>query len=231
MIRVVFLDIDDTILSFSGYVKDAMKKGFSEFGLGEYTEDCYRAFEEINNRLWRKIETGELTIDGLRKIRWKLIFGKLGISYEGEEFERWFRKYLFSSAIPMPHAREVIEYLAEKYCVCAASNGPFDQQFNRLRVGGMLDFFDLIFISSDIGAQKPSKEFFDVCFERLREYGINDLLPSEAIIIGDSLSSDMAGGIGYGRKTCFYTRGGEARCERKDIDYIIGDLIELKKIL
>ena len=131
----------------------------------------------------------------------------------------------------MPHAHEVVEYLAEKYCVCAASNGPFDQQMNRLLLAGMFDLFDFIFISSEIGAQKPSKEFFDVCFKRLKEHGIHDLLPSEAIIIGDSLSSDMAGGIGYGMKTCFYTRGGEAKCERKDIDYIIDDLIELKEIL
>ena len=230
MIRAVFLDIDNTILSFTEYVKDAMKNGFREFGLGEYSEETFLTFEEINSGLWHRLEKGELTLEGLKKIRWNMIFEKLGIDYDGEEFERWFRKYLFTSAIPEPNAFEVVSYLSEKYCVCAASNGPFEQQVNRLRVAGILDKFDFVFVSSDIGFQKPSKEFFIESFQRLDRSGIS-ISPSEAIIIGDSVSSDMEGGIGFGMKTCFYTRGGIGKCEGVAVDHIIDDLSELFKIL
>lgn len=230
MIRAVFLDIDNTILSFTEYVKDAMEFGFREFGLGEYSEETFLTFEEINSGLWHRLEKGELTLEGLKKIRWNMVFEKLGIKYDGEEFERWFRKYLFTSAIPEPNAFEVVSYLSSKYCVCAASNGPFEQQENRLRVAGMLEFFDFLFVSSDIGFQKPSKEFFIESFQRLEKCGIS-ISPSEAIIIGDSVSSDMAGGKGFGMKTCFYTRGGEGKCERSDVDYVIDDLKELLNIL
>ena len=230
MIKAVFLDIDNTILSFTEYVKDAMKNGFREFGLGEYSEDTFMAFEEINSGLWHKLEKGELTLEGLKKVRWNMVFEKLGISYDGEEFERWFRKYLFTSAIPEPNALELLKYLSGKYCVCAASNGPFEQQVNRLRVAGFLEMFDHIFVSSDIGFQKPSKEFFVESFKRLSDGGIV-IEPNEAIIVGDSVSSDMAGGIGFGMKTCFYTRGGIGKCEGAAVDHIIDDLSELFDIL
>ena len=230
MIRAVFLDIDNTILSFTEYVKDAMKNGFREFGLGEYSEDTFSTFEEINSGLWCRLEKGELTLEGLKKIRWNMVFEKLGIEYDGEEFERWFLKYLFTSAIHEPNAFEVVSYLSQKYCICAASNGPFEQQVNRLRVAGMLDLFDHIFVSSDIGAQKPSREFFVEAFRRLEDSGVY-ISPNEAIIIGDSVSSDMTGGIGFGMKTCFYTRGGEGKCDGCNVDHIIDDLKELLDIL
>ena len=66
MIKAVFLDIDNTILSFTEYVKDAMKNGFRKFGLGEYSEDTFMTFEEINSGLWHKLEKGELTLEGLK---------------------------------------------------------------------------------------------------------------------------------------------------------------------
>lgn len=230
MICAVFLDIDNTILSFTEYVKDAMRNGFREFGLGEYTEETFLIFEEINSGLWHRLEKGELTLEGLKKIRWNMIFKALQIEYDGEEFERWFRKFLFTSAIPEPNAIETLSYLSKKYYVCAASNGPFEQQVNRLRVAGMLDLFDFVFVSSDIGAQKPMKEFFVEAFRRMENSGVK-ILPSETIIVGDSDSSDIAGGIGYGMKTCFYTRGGIGQCQRNDVDFVIDDLKELLNIL
>lgn len=238
MIKAVFLDIDNTLLSFTGYVREAMREGFAELGLAEYNDDMYRTFKEINDRLWEQIERGELTLEELKKIRWNLVFDALGIDYDGVEFERRFREKLFTSAVHEPNAMDLLEYLAPKYTLCAASNGPYEQQLNRLTVGGMLDFFDHFFISAEIGAQKPSGAFFETAFRRLRESGL-DLRPEEAIMIGDSLSSDMAGGIAFGMKTCLYMRSDcgyeDERVftdeELRGIDYTVRDLAEIKKIL
>ena len=79
MIKVVLIDIDNTLLSFTGYVKDAMREGFSYFGLKPYTEDMFPVFERINNSLWRQLEQGTLTFEELTECRWDLIFKDLNI--------------------------------------------------------------------------------------------------------------------------------------------------------
>ena len=78
LLKVVLIDIDNTLLSFTGYVKEAMREGFSFFGLKPYTEDMFPVFERINNSLWRQIEQGTLSFEELEKCRWNLIFKELG---------------------------------------------------------------------------------------------------------------------------------------------------------
>lgn len=229
MIKVVLLDIDDTLLSFSGYVKETMKEGFSRFGLAEYDDSMYAVFKTVNDAFWKQIEEGTLTFEELMKIRWNRIFKELGITFDGEVFEKYFRESLYISAIVEPGAVELLEYLKGKYTVCAASNGPYDQQIDRLRIGGLYGYFDDFFISERIGAQKPGKAFFDACLRYLREKGNADLLPEEMLIIGDSLTSDIAGGKDYGMQTCLYTGGREV--PEGTADYVVKELSEITRFL
>ena len=231
MIKVILIDIDNTLLSFSGYVKETMKDGFAFFGLKPYSEDMFPVFEKINNALWEQIEQGTLTFEELMERRWDLIFKELGIDFDGRIFEEYFREELFDSAIPEDGAEEMLRYLSGKYTLCAASNGPYEQQINRLRAGKMSSYFTHCFISSQIGAQKPSRQFFDHCFKVLRETGFPQLKPEEVIIIGDSVSSDISGGIDYGMRTCLYQK--DVMPERGDhgADHVINDLADIKKIL
>ena len=230
MIRAVFLDIDNTLLSFSGYVRQTMRAGFQRFGLPPYEEAMFPVFERINNALWLRIERGELTFEELQKIRWDLIFRELGIAFDGLVFEAYFRDQLHVSAIPEPHARELLAYLSEKYILCAASNGPYEQQLNRLRLGGMYDCFRHFFISSRFGVQKPDAAFFDCCFRELREDGLDGLTPAQTVIIGDSMTSDMAGGIGYGMHTCLYCPDGRAP-SAQGVEHIVTSLEQIREFL
>ena len=229
MIKAVFIDIDDTLLSFSGYVKEAMRDGFAQFGLKPYAEDMFPVFERINNGLWRQIEQGTLTREELMRVRWNRIFAALGIDFDGETFEDYFREKLFYSAVPEPGAQALLDHLAGRYVLCAASNGPYEQQVNRLRVAGMYEAFAHCFISWRIGAQKPSREFFDHCFEALRRAECPGLRPEEAIIIGDSLSSDIAGGAAYGMHTCLYRR--QPGPEAAGADHVVRRLEDIASFL
>lgn len=231
MIKVVFIDIDDTLLSFQGYVRDALATGFARFGLGSYMEDTLATFHRVNNGLWHEIEQGTLTFDELQKIRFNRVFEALGICYDGVVFEKFFRAYLFTSAIEEPHAKELLAYLAGKYTLCAASNGPFEQQCNRLKVGGMYEYFSHFFISSAVGASKPAKAFFDYAFDVLRKNGFPNLDPAECIIIGDSLTSDMAGGKAYGMQTCLYSKKPHTAAETAGITHVVSSLKEIMDIL
>ncbi|MBE6008249.1 MAG: HAD family hydrolase, partial [Lachnospiraceae bacterium] len=211
---------------FDAYVKDAMRTGFKKYGLPEYKEEMFDTFTTENAKLWHRIEDGTLTFDELIKIRWNCIFRSLGISFDGVEFETYFRQFLNQSAIPVKGSLELLKYLDGKYIICAASNGPYDQQINRLKIGNMHQYFSHFFISEKIGASKPAKDFFDYCFDELG----SDILPSEIIIIGDSLSSDMEGGISNGLKTCYYDRTGNG-AKNKKVDHIVTDLEKITDIL
>ena len=231
MIKAVLIDIDNTILSFSGCVKESMREGFSFFGLKPYTEEMFPIFERINNSLWKQIEQGTLTFEKLMEVRWNRIFEEIGIDFDGRLFEEYFREKLFYSAIPEDGAVDMLKYLSGKYTLCVASNGPYEQQMNRLRIAGMRDYFTHFFISSQIGAQKPSKQFFDYCISTLKEAEFPELEPGEVIIIGDSLSSDMSGGIEYGMHTCLYQKNSRTEREYPGVDYVISSLAEINNIL
>ena len=203
MIKAVLLDIDNTLLDFDAYVKDSMKNGFEKYGLGTYKDSDYDTFTVINNGLWHEIEVGTLTFEELKKIRWNKIFKALGIDFDGVFFEKYFREYLNESAIPVKGANELLEYLKSKgYILCAASNGPYDQQCNRLRIGGMYEYFTHFFISEKVGFSKPAQEYFDVCFAEINR--CSEICKDEVMMIGDSLSADIAGAAAFGFKTCFF---------------------------
>ncbi len=231
MPKVILIDIDDTVLSFQGYVRESMESGFEAFGIGPFEEDMLSVFHQVNSVLWRRLEKGTLSFEELKKIRWNLVFEKLGISADGVKFEEYFRSRLFDSAILVDGAMELLEYLNGKYILCAASNGPFLQQKNRLSVGGVLEFFTHLFISEEIGHSKPSKEFFSVCLDRLNQGAENFISPRDVLIIGDSLSSDIAGGLAAGIQTLFYNP------EEKEIppeikpDFVVNTLAQIRNIL
>lgn len=231
MIKVVLIDIDNTLLSFSGYVKEAMRDGFARFGLKPYTEDMFDVFNEINNSLWGQIEQGDLTLEGLMKVRWNMIFKELGIEFDGVVFEEYFRDELFYSAVPEDGALDLLRYLSSRYTVCVASNGPYEQQRSRMRIGKMDEYITHYFISSEIGVPKPARQFFDYCFGVLRESGFPELSPDETIIIGDSVSSDISGGIAYGMHTCLYRKGLPADNDRSGAEYTVSSLAEIHNIL
>ncbi len=229
-IKAVFIDIDNTLLDFDEYVRQTMKDGFEIFSLKRYEPYMYDVFTRINNALWKEIERGELTFAGLENVRWNKIFEALGIDFDGTVFEDYFRKALNKSAIPENGAYELLKYLSEKYIVCAASNGPFLQQTQRLELADMTKYFDYIFISEKVGVSKPSRGFFEYAFSMVNEERKKQILPHESIMIGDSLSSDIAGGKEYGMKTCYYRKNPEM-ADLLCADFDVSDLGEIIDIL
>lgn len=227
--KAVFIDIDNTLLDFDAYVRTTMEQGFAHFGLPAYRPEMYYTFTTENNKLWLQIEEGTLTFEELQKIRWSNIFAALGFSFDGPTFERYFREALHESAIPVPGAMDLLQSLSGGALLCVASNGPYEQQLHRLEIGGMRPYFDYFFISERAGAAKPSREFFDYAFRALNRNRPDPILPQETLIIGDSLSSDMAGGLQYGMKTCYYRRSG-APAAPAGVDYTVTDLRQISAL-
>lgn len=225
--QYIFLDIDNTLLDFDAYVQHTMEVGFAHFGLRPYEPWMFDIFLRENNILWQRIEQQTLTLPELEKIRWNIIFSYLDITFDGEIFETYFRDALYDNAIPVAGAMELLQKLKEKkYILCVASNGPYHQQINRLTIGMMIDFFDHFFVSEKIGVSKPAKEFFDAALKELEEAYGGPIDPKECLMIGDSLSSDMTGGINAGMKTCYFNRKG-SKTSLEGLDYEVTVLTQI----
>ncbi len=225
MYQFVFLDTDDTILDFLKTERVAIGKTFACLGL-QPTDALISRYSAINQSCWERFERGELTRAQVLLTRFEELFTELGVDVDAKYCEKIYRHLLGVGHIFVEGAEDLLAYLAPKYHLFIASNGVAETQDSRLASAGILPYFDAVFISERTGYHKPEKEYFDYCFARIPGFR-----REEAIIIGDSLSSDIQGGINAGIATCWFNYRNKP--SRPDIhpDYTIYALSELKQIL
>ena len=225
MIKVILLDVDNTLMDFRECAHQAMQFAAEEWDL-TLPSNITEVFHRINDGLWHQIEEGSLTVPRLHEIRWNLIFEELGIERDGVEFEQRFLKSLAKGSATVEGAKDLLEYLAPKYTLCVASNAPYYQQTSRLTNAELLEYFQKLFISEKIGFSKPKPEFFEACMREL-----DGITKDEVMMIGDSLTADIGGAAAFGFQTCWFNYGGVPMEEGKMADYAVNKLSEIKNIL
>ena len=225
MIKFLFLDLDDTILDFGAAEHAAIAETLRIMGV-EPNEKNLKRYGEINRSCWQKMELGELTRDEVLTRRFEIFYSELGVTASPEETQNLYAHRLSLEHPFMDGAPELLEDLLGKYKMYIASNGIAIVQDRRISDTGISKYFDKIFISQRIGYNKPAKEFFDACFGE-----IDDFDPSLAIIVGDSLTSDIKGGQIAGIRTCYFNP--KRKPNNTDIipDYEITKLSELIPLL
>ena len=225
MYEFLFLDADDTLLDFLKTERAAITESFFRFDL-EPTDELIRRYSAINQSCWERMERGEITRDQVLLERFERLFGEIGADIDPQTFEHTYQYLLGQWAFLVEGALELLEYLRPKYKLYIASNGVAATQDSRLRAAGLSPWFDDIFISERVGRHKPEKEYFDRCFARIPGFRRD-----RALIIGDSLSSDIRGGKNAGIATCWFNY--RRKPARADIvpDYTVYSLEELKTIL
>lgn len=221
----VFLDLDDTILDFGKAERAALSKTLSMLGI-EPTEDILSRYSAVNVKCWEQLEDGILTRDEVLVRRFEILFSERGVVQSASEANCIYEKLLGIGHYFIPGAEELLSALSGKYRLYIASNGAANVQASRLDSAGIEKFFDGIFISENIGFDKPRKEFFERCFSSIPEFRRD-----RAIMVGDSLSSDIRGGINAGIKTCWFNA--KNRPPRDDIkpNYEIKELNALPGLL
>ena len=195
---VVLIDLDDTLLDFGAAAR---------FSLHRLTEGYRRPispreaedFESINAECWRMLERGELTRDQLSRRRFDIFFEKIGIKADPLEANARFRAGLADSAVLIPGALELCRGLHEMCGLYLISNGFVDTQKKRISAAGLDRYFHGVFTSQGVGYTKPDPLFFRAVFD-----SIGHEKESETVVLGDSLTSDMAGGHAHGLDTCWF---------------------------
>lgn len=226
MFTTVLIDIDNTLLDFHKCSHASLRQGFANFNL-PWSDDFLSVFHTVNDGLWRQLESGEIkSRQDLFAIRFDRVFAAAGIHCDGKAFEARFQQLLTESHEPVDGALDALRYLAGKYTVCAASNSAYEHQLHRLKAAGMLPYLSHVFVSEDIGATKPDPIFFQRCFERLGNPGKDSVL-----MIGDSLTADIAGAHAFGIQSCWFNYEGAPIPENIHPWQIVRHLDELRNIL
>ena len=222
---VVLLDLDNTILDFNHAERVALGRAFAELGL-EMNDDIAARYHKINIRHWEMLEDGILTREQVLVQRYETLYRELGIEGDAVRTQERYEHYLAEGHWFVPGAEELLRELHGKYRLFIASNGVQRVQDGRIASAGIAPYFEKIFISEHMEANKPDARFFEQCFREIPGFA-----RERAIILGDSLSSDIRGGINAGIMTCWFNPKGKENAGPVFPDYEISKLDEFESLL
>jgi 2-haloacid dehalogenase len=222
--KLILFDADGTLFDFDKAEMNAFKTTIQRFGITGDIDSLHQVYEKINKAIWMDFQNKKITSTKLRIERFKSFFEKMEIDLSAEEVSPVYLYNLSKGIDLLPGAEEIAKYYHEKCILTLATNGLSDVQNPRFAASSIAEYFQHIFISEEIGYPKPDKEYFEHIFS---------LLPYQesTIIIGDSLSSDIAGGINAGIDTCWFNPERLINETKHKPTYEIRDILELKKII
>lgn len=227
MISTILWDVDGTLLDFIAAEKAAIKTLFGEFNLGQCSDEMIKRYSEINKIYWQRLERGEITKQEVLVGRFKEFFKSEGIDISVvEEFNSLYQLRLGDTIVYHDDSLEIIKSLQGRVRQYVVSNGTVEAQSKKLRLSGLGELVDGIFLSEHIGVEKPNIEFFDKVLEEIKPADRSSIL-----IVGDSLTSDIQGGNNAGIVTCWYNPLGDKAPDKYRIDYEISDLHQIYEII
>lgn len=225
MFEFLFLDLDDTILDFQKAEHVALSKTLRSFGL-EPTETVLKRYNLINKAHWEALERKELTREQVLLGRFQVLFEEMGISAEPVKVARAYEHNLSIGHWFLPGAEEAVARLSRKYKLYLTSNGTASVQKGRMTSANLYRFFENVFVSQEIGVNKPAVEYFEKCFAQIPGFD-----KTKAIIVGDSLTSDILGGQNAGIATCWVNPHHKQGREDIRVDFEIEALSQLEQLL
>ena len=225
MLKTVFFDLDDTLLDFKKAEDNAIRETLRALSLDPSDKNAAR-YSRINGAHWKMLERGEIARKELLTHRFEVLFDELHVMRSPEAAQKVYETALSEGAFAMPNAIETLTALYRHYDLYLVTNGADKVQSRRIQIADMGKFFKNIFVSERFGVNKPHIEFFEKCFER-----IPDFKKEEAVIIGDSLSSDIKGGNIADIRTIWYNPLHKTNDIGVIVHHEIADLRELPTLL
>jgi 2-haloacid dehalogenase len=220
----LLFDLDHTLFDFDTSETEAFAAALAGAGI-EVTDGYHERFVSINRALWRRVEAGELSPNDVRVVRFERLFGEVGVEADAHQVADDYLVGLGRYGDLYPGARSLLDELSEVASLALVSNGIGQVVRDKVDRLDLDPCFDAIVISGEIGIAKPHPGFFNVAFDRLGH-------PDKAttLMIGDSLASDVQGGINYGIDTCWYSSDTYAE-QTPEPTYRVGSLAEIPPVV
>lgn len=222
--KIVFLDIDDTILDFKKCELNAITKTIERYGVTA-TKELTDKYSEINQSLWKAFERKEISKPELLRKRFDMFFKELDVLVDADEVNYNYLTYLSEETFLIDNAIFLLDSIYGKCKIYVITNAVERVQRSRLNKSGLLKYFDEVFISELIGYQKPDVRFFEEVYKQ-----IGSPNKDEIIVLGDSLSSDIKGGVNFGVDTCYFNPH-HKESEIKNYTYEIDNLSNFIKYI
>lgn len=224
--ELVIFDADETLFDFKKCEREALKNTMIEFGI-DYDENYHlNVYKEINSAIWKELEEGLITQKKLKVERFKRLSDKLQVRFDEVEFAKTCMKHLSNGSFIYEDSTLLLEALHKDYKLSIITNGLKDVQDNRIRKSILAKYFEDIVVSEEVGVSKPDPKIF--------EYALNNIKhtdKSKVLMVGDSLTSDIKGGINFGIDTCWFNPNKNVNELGIKPTYEISNLMELINIL
>ncbi len=219
----MLFDLDGTLLDFAKAEHYAFRQTLEAYSI-PYSDRLYEQYSTINDSLWKQFERKEIEKPQIGPSRFNILFKENSIDADGAEINKTYLSLISQQAFMYDGAMELCERLAGKgILLYAVTNGTQHVQQSRLKLSGLDRIFIRTFVSEEVGYPKPEKEYFDFVFDAIDEKD-----KSRIIIVGDSLTSDIKGGINAGIDTCYF---GSSYPEKINPTYTATTYEEVEKII
>lgn len=225
MIQNILFDLDETLFDFNKAEYFAICDTLAHFGVTP-NDTLAARYSEINLSGWKKLEKGLIDRKGLREDRFRTLFDECGVSVNPTEAADWYEKALGRGKFYMPGAPDLILVLYGQYRLYIVTNGFHNTQVARLADTDIERLFDGIFISEDIGFDKPDARYFDACFAAIPQFS-----REKTVLVGDRLASDIKGARNAGIRSVWYCPSGDSASGDILPDFTIRSLGELPDLL
>ena len=221
----LLFDVDNTILNFDAAEEVALAKILSKYGPTLDQESLHATYQKINRSMWHAFERGEMTREYLLDTRFFETFYIYDITVDGVALAAEYQALLAEGHEQVEGAKQVLEALRDipKYVV---TNGVGSTQHRRLKDSDFTQYFEAVYVSEELGYHKPQREFFDIVFAESPE-----IIPETTLMIGDSLTSDIQGGIVAGLDTCWFNFYHTANDTGIEPTYTIESIAEVLHLL
>lgn len=224
--EVIIFDADETLFDFKKSEREALKNTILEFDI-EYDENYHlKVYKKINTSIWREFEDGIITQEKLKVERFRRLSNKLNFEFDEVKFAKSYMKHLSYASFLFDDSIKLMQSLSKDYRLIIITNGLKDVQDNRIRKSIISRYFEDIVISEEVGLAKPNPKIFEHALNN-----INYTAKDKVLIVGDSLTSDIQGGINFGIDTCWFNPNKTVNKTGIKPTYEISNLMELKNIL
>lgn len=224
--EIIIFDADETLFDFRKSEREAFKNTMVEFDV-DYDETYHlKIYQDINTAIWKEFEEGLITQEKLKIDRFKRLSHELNMDFNPENLASSYMKHLADGSFLLEGALELIEELTGSYKLLIVTNGLTDVQNKRIRKSSIANHFEHIVISEEVKVSKPNPKIFELA---LKDLTCSD--KSKVLIIGDSLTSDIQGGINFGIDTCWYNPNKLQNTKNITPTYEVSTFDELKKLL
>jgi len=222
----ILLDADETIFDFKKAEAISLSSLLEEEGVTP-SEEVVALYHRINDGWWKRFEQKEVTTEQLSTGRFADFAEAIGLEgRDPEQLSMRYRANLGMNGVLLPGALETVKLLAPYYELYIITNGIADTQHKRFDTSPVREYISGMFISQEMGVSKPDTAYFDHVLDTI---GITDR--SKALVVGDSLRSDIQGGIASGLDTCWVDRKNTGNTEGLQPTYIISDIQQLAPLL